>query len=106
MAMRPVLISFMIGLTICYHQLFMLKTLLIKSTKLCFDWNCFIYFQVLITVLFFSSIVTLLYYLEVMQALIRFLGRIMEVVMRTSPAESFVAAANIFVGPVSIIVSV
>lgn len=52
-------------------------------------------------VIYFGAIVSLLYYFNIIQRLIRVLGGIMAVIMAISPAEAFVAAANIFVGPVS-----
>jgi len=55
-------------------------------------------FQVLPTIIFFSSLMSVLYYLGVMQKVVMFFARIMRGVMRTSGAESLVASANIFVG--------
>ncbi len=55
-------------------------------------------FQVLPTIIFFSSLMSVLYYLGIMQKIVMFFARIMRRVMNTSGAESLVASANIFVG--------
>lgn len=55
-------------------------------------------FRVLPTIIFFSSLVSILYHLGVMQFVVRLLGRVMQVTLGTSGAESLSAAANIFVG--------
>ncbi len=55
-------------------------------------------FQVLPTVVFFSALISVLYYLGVMQLVVRFLGGALRKVLGTSHAESMSATANIFVG--------
>lgn len=55
-------------------------------------------FRVLPTIIFFSSLMSILYHLGIMQFIVRVLGRIMQVTLQTSGAESLSAAANIFVG--------
>ncbi|AUM86767.1 Na+ dependent nucleoside transporter domain-containing protein [Clostridium botulinum] len=55
-------------------------------------------FQVLPTIIFFSSLMAVLYYLGVMQFLIRHIANFMAKTLGTSGAESLSAAANIFVG--------
>ena len=55
-------------------------------------------FQVLPTVIFFSALISVLYYLGVMQWVIRILGGGLQKALGTSRAESLSAAANIFVG--------
>lgn len=55
-------------------------------------------FQVLPTIIFFSSLMAVLYYLGVMQKIVLFFARIMAKFMGTSGAESLSASANIFVG--------
>ncbi|MFN2433104.1 MAG: NupC/NupG family nucleoside CNT transporter [Gemmatimonadota bacterium] len=55
-------------------------------------------FTVLPTIIFFSSLMTLLYYLRVLQGVVRFFAWIMRRTMRTSGAETLAASANIFVG--------
>ncbi|XP_062606330.1 solute carrier family 28 member 3-like [Saccostrea cucullata] len=55
-------------------------------------------FKVLTVIVFFSSFISILYYLGVMQFIIRHIARFMATVMGTSPAESLNAAGNIFIG--------
>ncbi len=55
-------------------------------------------FNVLPTIIFFSSFMTILYHLGVMQWVVKAMAVIMQRSMRTSGAESLSAAANIFVG--------
>lgn len=55
-------------------------------------------FQVLPTVIFFSSLISVLYYLGIMQWVIKILGGGLQKALGTSRAESMSAAANIFVG--------
>ncbi|WP_099191202.1 NupC/NupG family nucleoside CNT transporter [Tepidibacter mesophilus] len=55
-------------------------------------------FQVLPTIIFFSSLMSVLYYLGVMQFIIKYIAGFMAKLMGTSGAESLSAAANIFVG--------
>jgi CNT family concentrative nucleoside transporter len=55
-------------------------------------------FNVLPTIIFFSSLMAVLYHLGVMQLAVRGMGWLMFRTMGTSGAESLSAAANIFVG--------
>lgn len=55
-------------------------------------------FFVLPTIIFFSSLVSILYYLGVLQRIIHVIGSGMAYIMGTSIAESLNAGANIFVG--------
>lgn len=55
-------------------------------------------FGVLPSIIFFSSLMALLYHLGVMQWIVRAIAWVMYRTMRTSGAESLSAAANIFVG--------
>ena len=55
-------------------------------------------FNVLPVVIFFSSLIAVLYHLQVMQWLIRVIGGGLKTLLRTSHTESLSAAANIFVG--------
>jgi CNT family concentrative nucleoside transporter len=55
-------------------------------------------FSVLPTIIFFSSLMTLLYYLGVMQFFVRMFAWVMVRTMGTSGSESLSAAGNIFVG--------
>ena len=55
-------------------------------------------FHVLPTIVFFSSLMAVMYYLGVMQKIVLFFAKIMAKFMGTSGAESLSASANIFVG--------
>jgi len=55
-------------------------------------------FSVLPTIIFFSSLMSILYHYGIMQRVVGFVARIMTRTMRTSGAESLSAASNIFVG--------
>jgi CNT family concentrative nucleoside transporter len=58
----------------------------------------FFAFKVLPTIIFFSSVITILYYFGVLQKLVLLFARVMVRTMGTSGAESLAASANIFVG--------
>lgn len=60
--------------------------------------NNFFAFKVLPTIIFFSSLMSVLYYLGVMQRIVQTMAWVMQRTMHTSGAESLSAAANIFVG--------
>ena len=49
-------------------------------------------------IIFFASLVSILYYLNIMQLIIRWLGGAIEAVIGVSKVESLCAAANVFVG--------
>lgn len=55
-------------------------------------------FRVLPIIVFFSALISLLYYIGVMQWVIRIIGGSLQKLLGTSKAESMSAAANIFVG--------
>jgi len=55
-------------------------------------------FYVLPTIIFFSSLMTVLYHLGIMQWLVRGVAWVMQRTMGTSGAETLAAAGNIFVG--------
>jgi concentrative nucleoside transporter, CNT family len=55
-------------------------------------------FNVLPVVIFFSSLISVLYYIKVMQIVIKILGGALAKMLGTRKAESMSAAANIFVG--------
>ncbi|WP_221566646.1 NupC/NupG family nucleoside CNT transporter [Alkalihalobacillus sp. TS-13] len=55
-------------------------------------------FQVLTIIIFFSSLIAVLYYLGIMQWIIRLIGGAISFLLGTSKAESLSATANIFVG--------
>jgi len=58
----------------------------------------FFAFYVLSTIVFFSSLMTVLYHLGVMQRIVKGAAWVMQRTMRTSGAETLSAAGNIFVG--------
>ena len=59
----------------------------------------FVFFtMVLPTIIFTSSLMSVLYHIGLMQLVIKFVAKVMVVVMGTSGAESLAAAANIFAG--------
>jgi CNT family concentrative nucleoside transporter len=55
-------------------------------------------FTVLPTIIFFSSLMTVLYYLKVMQAVVKGVAWVMQRTMGTSGAETLSASGNIFLG--------
>lgn len=55
-------------------------------------------FNVLPAIVFFSSLITVLYHLGIMSWVIRLIGGFLQFFLRTSRPESMSAAANIFVG--------
>jgi concentrative nucleoside transporter, CNT family len=55
-------------------------------------------FNVLPVIIFFSSLISVLYYLGIMQLVIRALGGALQFLLGTSRTESMSATANIFVG--------
>jgi len=58
----------------------------------------FFAFSVLPTVIFVSSLMTVLFHLGVLQKVVGFMAKIMVYVMDVSGAESLATAANVFVG--------
>lgn len=54
--------------------------------------------QVLPIIIFFSSLISVLYHLGIMQWVIRLIGGVLTKLLRTSKLESTAAAANIFLG--------
>jgi nucleoside permease NupC len=59
--------------------------------------------QVLPVVVFFYTVTSVLYYLGVMQVVVKRMGMFLAFCLGTTPAESLNAAGNIFVGMVYII---
>ena len=55
-------------------------------------------FRPLVTIIFFSAVMAILYYLRIMQVIIWVIAKAMAFLMRVSGAESLAMAANIFVG--------
>ncbi len=67
-----------------------------------YKWKLMLVFvQVLPNVVFFSTAISVLYYLGWMQAVIVKIAWLMRVTMGTTAAESMNAAGNIFIGQVS-----
>lgn len=62
------------------------------------DWGFVFVFKVLPVIIFFSSLISVLYHLGIMQFIIRTLGGALRKALGTSKAESMSATANIFVG--------
>lgn len=60
--------------------------------------GAFFAFYVLPTIIFFSSLMTLLYHMGIMQWVVKGAAWVMQRTMRTSGAETLSAAGNIFVG--------
>ncbi len=55
-------------------------------------------FNVLMIIIFFSALISVLYYLGIMQLIIKYVGGGLAKLLGTKKAESFSATANIFVG--------
>ncbi|MDC8832241.1 NupC/NupG family nucleoside CNT transporter [Alteromonas gilva] len=55
-------------------------------------------FNVLPVIIFFSSLIAVLYHLKIMNIIIRLIGGLLQKTLKTSRPESMSAAANIFVG--------
>ena len=55
-------------------------------------------FQVLPTIIFFGSLMGILYYLGLIQPVVKLMGFVMEKTMRISGTESLATAANVFIG--------
>ena len=104
------------GIIACFallHQFFMLAQCDLKYgvTKLmqidtdlknpCLTTYMYMLFQILPTIVFFSCVISLLYYIGVMQAVIRVIASVMQITMGTSATESLSCAGNIFIGQVS-----
>ena len=60
--------------------------------------GAFIAFNVLPTIIFFSSLMTVLYHVGIMQIAVKGVAFVMQRTMKTSGAETLSAAGNIFVG--------
>jgi len=55
-------------------------------------------FKVLPTIIYFSALASVLYYLGIMQLLVRAIARVLQWTLKTSAAETLSTSANIFVG--------
>jgi CNT family concentrative nucleoside transporter len=62
------------------------------------DFGFIFAFRVLPVIIFFSSLIAVLYHLKIMQLVINLIGGALQKLLGTSRAESMSAAANIFVG--------
>ncbi|MDP3909884.1 MAG: nucleoside transporter C-terminal domain-containing protein [Gemmatimonadales bacterium] len=60
--------------------------------------GAFFAFNVLPTIIFFSALMTVLYYLNIMQWIVKGIAWVMQKTLRTSGAETLSAAGNIFLG--------
>ncbi|MFH1353539.1 MAG: nucleoside transporter C-terminal domain-containing protein [bacterium] len=58
----------------------------------------FFFFSALPPIIFFCSLMTVMYHLGIMQVIVGFIAKIMRKTMKTSGSETLSAAANIFVG--------
>jgi len=70
----------------------------IVSEKFQQTWGMQFAFGVLPTIIFFAAFMSILYYLGVMQAIVKALARFMQWTLGTSGAETLSCSANIFVG--------
>jgi len=62
------------------------------------SWGTAIAFQVLPTIIFFASVMAILYHLGIMQWVVKSMARIAVKLLKSSGAESLSVAANVFVG--------
>ena len=62
------------------------------------SWGFLFFTMVLPTIIFISSLMSVLYHLGVMQKCVQGMAYVMMKIMKTSGAESLAAAANVFVG--------
>jgi CNT family concentrative nucleoside transporter len=58
----------------------------------------FLAFQAFPTIIFFSALISILYFFNIMQRVIKIFARTFSVLLRVSSAEALVVASNIFVG--------
>ncbi len=72
--------------------------LVAPSGGLVADAGAFFAFNVLPTIIFFSALMSVLYYLGVMQLVVRGIAWVMQRTLRTSGAETLSASGNIFLG--------
>ena len=62
------------------------------------NWGFLFAIKVLPTIIFFASLVNVLFYLGIMQFVVSMISKVMRFVLRTSGAETLCASANIFIG--------
>jgi CNT family concentrative nucleoside transporter len=70
----------------------------IQSVEMWANTGSYFAFSVLPTIIFFSSLMTVLYYLGLMQRIVQGIAWVMQRTMGTSGAETLSVAGNIFVG--------
>ena len=70
----------------------------INNAQFYANTGAFFAFNVLPTIIFFSALTAVLYHLRILEYAVRFMAFFMQKTLKTSGAESFSAAANIFVG--------
>lgn len=70
----------------------------LQSVEMWANTGAFFAFGVLPTIIFFSSLMSVLYYLGIMQWIVRGIAWLMQRVLGTSGAETLSVAGNIFVG--------
>ena len=71
----------------------------LQSTEVWANAGAYLAFGVLPTIIFFASLMSVLYYLGVMQKMVGGIAWVMQRTMRTSGAETLSVAGNVFVGP-------
>ncbi len=71
---------------------------MVQTTGMVAQTGAFFAFNVLPTIIFFSSLMTVLYYLGIMQKVVKGVAWVMMRTMKTSGAETLSAAGNIFLG--------
>ena len=62
------------------------------------DWGFIFAFKVLPVIIFFSALISVLYYARIMPLIVTLIGGVIRAILGTSRAESLSATANIFVG--------
>ncbi len=62
------------------------------------SWGFIFAVKVLPTIIFFASLMNVLYYLGIMQMVVALIARFVQFLLRTSGAETLCASANIFMG--------
>jgi CNT family concentrative nucleoside transporter len=71
----------------------------VQSVEMWANTGSYFAFSVLPTIIFFSSLMAVLYYLGLMQRIVQGIAWVMQRTMGTSGAETLSVAGNIFVGP-------
>ena len=71
----------------------------LAASEVWVNTGAYVAFTVLPVIVFFSTLVSILYYLGVLQRIVRAIAWVMQRTMKTSGAETLCVAGNIFVGP-------